>query len=256
MPTFRLLHAAGWDADAVLLDPPPALADIYETALFDSLDVLIDLAIELEVDALVLMPAAHADGISRGPSHRAEVHLRESFARLGEAGITGIVAVGPNADGWKRFASGDRNVTVLTPGDVATVPEREGGSVARFRCIDRVPADEHTTSKEGVEILLAPSLSTSAFENGTTSGVRYVALGHGERGTVTLRGGIAHSPGTLQSTGKAVGPRGATLVTLESNGQARTEAVPCGVLRFESIAIEAEPADTLEDLAPPHDGTI
>jgi hypothetical protein len=38
-------------------------------------------------------------------------------------------------------------------------------------------------------------------------------------------------------------------VTVEATGQARTEAVPCAVLRFESITVEAEPKDALDDLA-------
>jgi len=249
MPTFRLLHAAGWDADAVLLDPPPELADIFETASFAALDVLIDRAIELEVDALVLMPAARADGLSLGPSHRAELHLRESCARLTELDIAVILAVGANAKGWKRLAGGDANITVLTPGDIATLPERDGEPVSRLRCIDRVLADELAASKGDREILLAPSLSTQSFETGTASGSRYVALGSGERGTVTLRGGVAHCPGALQSCGKADGPHGATLVTFDSAGHTRTESVVSAVLRFESIAVEAEPTDSLEDVA-------
>jgi hypothetical protein len=245
-----MLHAAGWDADAPLLDAPAKLADIFESAQFESLAVLIDRAIELEVDAVVLMPATQADGLSRGPSHVAEVHLRESFARLSELGIAGIIAVSANADAWKRLAGGDANITVLAPGDVASLPDHDGQPDVRFRCIDRVAIEERTASPNGaVEILLAPSQAASVLESDQSAASRYVALGAGERTTVTLRGGIAHAPGTLQSTGKAIGPRGATLVTVEATGQARTEAVPCAVLRFESITVEAEPQDALDDLA-------
>lgn len=250
MPTFRLLHAAGWDADAVLPDPPPALADVFDSAHADTLSVLIDRAIDLEVDAVVLMPAESADGLSGGPSHRAETQFRESFARLGELGITGIIAVGANGECWKRLAGGDSGIVTLSPGDVATLPHRDEGTAARFRCIDGVPADAHSASSNvALEILLAPSLSTSAFEKAQSAASRYVALGSGERGTVSIRGGVAHAPGPLQSLGKSSGRRGATLVTLEAAGQTRTEAVPCAVLRFESIAVEAEPQDDLDDLA-------
>jgi hypothetical protein len=250
MPTFRLLHAAGWDPNAVLPDAPHALTDVFETALCESLSVLIDSAIELEVDAVVLMPAEPADGVARGPSHRVEAHFRESFARLGEVGISGVVAVGFNGECWKVLAGSDAAMIMLSPGDVATLPQRDDRIAARFRCIGSLRADEHwASSKEALEILLAPSLSTSAFENVQTAASRYVALGSGERGTLSIQGGVAHAPGPLQSLGKATGRRGATLVTLEATGQTRTEAVPCAVLRFESINVEAKPQDALDDLA-------
>lgn len=250
MPTFRMLHAAGWDADAILLDSPPRLASVVESACFESLSVLIDRAIELEVDAVVLMPALHADGLARGPSHRAEVQLRECFGRLNELGLAGFIAVGANADRWKRLAGGDSHITILAPGDVASLSDRDDQRRVRFRCIDQTVADDRPAPpSDVVEIVLAPSLSTSALEHSKNTASRYLALGSGERGTVTLRSGIAHCPGPLQSSGKANGPRGATLVTIEATGQTRTETVPCAVLRFESITVESESTDALEDLA-------
>ena len=250
MPTFRMLHAAGWDADAVVIDPPPKLADVFKSARFESLSVLIDRAIEIEVDALVLMPAVHTDGFSRGPSHLAETHLRECFSRLNEVGISGIIAVSANAETWKRLAGGASKLTILTPGDDLSLPARDNEPTVRFRCIDRLLANERqVASSDAIEILLAPSLSTAVLEDGKNTGGHYLAFGAGERATVTLRAGVAHSPGPMQSSGQALGPRGATLVTVEPTGQTRTEALPCAVLRFESLKVETEVKDGLEDLA-------
>ncbi|MBA3313972.1 MAG: hypothetical protein M3552_11960 [Planctomycetota bacterium] len=252
MPTFHLLHAAGFDPDAVLPQPPARLRGLFASASLAAVEQLVTRAIELEVDAVVVMPVPAIDGLSRGPSLHAEAALREQFERLADLDVAAFVVVGQHSEGWQRLAGGGSNVVVLSPGDVASVPDHEGRTRATFRCVDALAAPERSlpiASHDAVEIVLAPSLSAASVENPSSLRHRYLALGVGDKATVSLGGGIAHAPGAMQSLGKSCGPHGATLVSIDGAGKPRTEFVSTSVLRFEAITVEAEPTDALDDLA-------
>jgi DNA repair exonuclease SbcCD nuclease subunit len=80
--------------------------------------------------------------------------------------------------------------------------------------------------------------------------VDYLAFGAGRaRRTFAKRKGIAHDPGSVQgSRPLETGPRGATLVNVESDGTVHCDFVPTASVRWERFAISLDTAMDREEL--------
>jgi exonuclease SbcD len=82
------------------------------------------------------------------------------------------------------------------------------------------------------------------------SPVDYLAFGGGRaRRTFAKRKGIAHDPGCVQgSQSRETGPRGATLVSVDSDGTVHCDFVPTASVRWERFAIPLEASLGRHDL--------
>lgn len=248
MPPLRFLHAAGLAPDTRLPAPSPALADVFASAPLAAVRRLVTRAIELEVDFLLVTPAASAGDLS--PS--GETALRNEFDRLMEHGVTVFLAVGSPSPGWDRLAGRGSNVVLLTPGSFAPVSDRDGRPAGVLRCIDQPATADHAPPgpDDSLDLAVAPRLAAADLDGVSAIKHDYLGLGSGPRRFCDLAGGFAYAPGSLQATApQETGPHGATLVTIEPTGEVRTEFVPAAAVRFESFAVAAEPGDVIEDLA-------
>jgi DNA repair exonuclease SbcCD nuclease subunit len=82
------------------------------------------------------------------------------------------------------------------------------------------------------------------------SPVDYLAFGTGRaRRTFAKRKGIAHDPGAVQgSAPRETGPRGGTLVTVESDGTVQCDFVPTASVRWERFSIPVDATTSRPDL--------
>jgi hypothetical protein len=253
MPPIRFLHAAGLDPDAPLAAPSPALADLFASAQIAAVERLVTQAIERDVDFLLVTPAPPADGLPDGLSLKAEAALRGQFDRLLDHDVAVFLAVGSRTTGWERLAGRDTNVVLLTPGSFTAISDRDGRPAAILRCVDRpTPAERSIAPAPGdsLELAVAPRTAPRDLAGSTLLRCDYLALGAGPRESLALGSTTTHSPGPLAPHGpEDAGPHGATLVTIADDGHVRSEFVPASPVRYEAIAIDAEPHDGPEDLA-------
>jgi DNA repair protein SbcD/Mre11 len=80
--------------------------------------------------------------------------------------------------------------------------------------------------------------------------VDYLAFGGGRaRRTFAKRKGIAHDPGAVQGGGpRETGPRGGTLVTVESDGTVQCDFIPAASARWERFSIPVDAATSRPEL--------
>jgi hypothetical protein len=80
--------------------------------------------------------------------------------------------------------------------------------------------------------------------------VDYLAFGGGRaRRTFAKRKGIAHDPGAVQGGGpRETGPRGGTLVTVESDGTVQCDFIPAASVRWERFSISVDAATSRPEL--------
>jgi len=275
---LRFLHAADARLDRAIGEIPklpPKLASIVQDATRAAFDRFIALAIEHEVDFVLL---AGNTFVEADQSLAARLSLLDGFEQLERAEIRALILPGlldPLA-AWQRFPDLPDNVTLLAPGPKAIVPvKRDERVVARVGTELFLPArkkprtlrDElRSATQRPVPFKIAALLSdgeahdadtlknwcpetepesTAPGSTGPTGAGRqlpvdYVALGGGAvRRTVARRRGIAHDPGPLQGRGfDHSGPRGCTLVTVEQDGTVRCDFQPTASVRWEQFAVE------------------
>lgn len=255
MPPIRFLHAAGIDPDAVLPRLPTSSDDIVDAAPSTAIERLIDRAIDLQVDFLILSPALQA--AMTPPGFRSILALRRELARLTPHAIPVFLAVGTADSGWTQLVDRDSSITLLPAGQSAPLTDRDGRPFGRICCVAATGNGGTTTALPACDddaVLVAPSLSIDdlddRFHDRAPRSVRYFACGSGPRRSMPLESGLAHSPGTLQALSPAdCGPHGATLITLDEDRSVQTELVPVASVRYESLAVRARPAESLDDLA-------
>ena len=252
MPPFRLLHAAGLDPEAFLPEPPPGLNEIFAAAPLAAIERLVTRAIELQVDCLLVTPAVPIAGLPDGPGLSREADLRQQFGRLTDEGIPLLIAAGARGTGWERFADRNSKIVVLSPGSFAPLTDRHGSPSAVLRCVEQPTLANRplpSGANDTLELAVVPRLSADALRDVSMLRHDYLALGAGPRATAALAAGHAHCPGPLQAVGPSeTGAHGATLVTIDEGG-VTTGFVPTATVRFESVSVQSEAADQLDDLA-------
>jgi DNA repair protein SbcD/Mre11 len=277
---LRFLHAADAHLDQAIGEIPrlpPRLASIVQDATRAAFDRFIALAIDHEVDFVLLVGNTFVEA---DQSLSARMSLLDAFEQLDRSGIQALILPGAldPLDAWRRIADLPDNVTVLGSGPKGVVPvKRDEKVVARVGTELFIPArkkartlrDElRSASQRPVPFKIAAITSGAerdddallgdwcpdsqpddvASTNGEQNGrqgsgrqfpVDYVALGGGlDRRTLARRRGIAHDPGPLQGCGPdQSGPRGCTLVTVEQDGTVRCDFLPTASVRWEQFRV-------------------
>ncbi|HET6324858.1 MAG TPA: hypothetical protein VFG04_09170 [Planctomycetaceae bacterium] len=275
---LRFLHAADARLDQAIGEIPrlpPRLESIVRDATRAAFDRFIALAIDHEVDFVVL---AGNTFVEADQSLSARLSLLDSFEQLDRSGIQAVILPGPldPLDAWRRIPDLPDNVTLLGHGPKGVVPvKRDDKVVARVGTELFLPArkkartlrDElRSASQRAVPFKIAaitsgaerdddgllgnwcpdsqPDHAAPGEHNGQPVGgqrlpVDYVALGGGmDRRTLARRRGLAHDPGPLQGRGaNQSGPRGCTLVIVEQDGTVQCDFLPTASVRWEQFRV-------------------
>ncbi|MBK1698780.1 metallophosphoesterase family protein [Rhodovibrio salinarum] len=270
MPDFRFVHAGDLHLDTPFDglsrlggDLPARLRDASLTAF----DNLVAETLRVEADALVLAGDLY-DGPERGL--RAQLRLRDGFARLTQAGVQVFLVHGnhdPVEEGWSAVAWPE-GVHVFPTQEVEGVPvHRSGREIARVYGISYARRD--TTDNLAARF---PQTSDAPFAVGllhanvgnnpaharyapcelselTRGGMDYWALGHVHDAQV-LSDGAVHAvySGVLQGRSpkpSEQGPKGAYLVDVDDGRVSALSFRPLDVVRFETLQVDVEAvADT------------
>lgn len=256
---FRFLHAS----DLLLHRPlqgiaefPAAWQSVLASAAYHSAIRLFDAAIAERV-SFVLLSGNVVDLDYGGP--RAIAFLLSQFERLGQRGIE-VYWCGGEQDHLERWPTAIElppNVRLFpsTLVDSATV-RRQGKPLAT---IYGAASDPHRSSMKefqaGANVGFPIGLTHGSCESQRLAGhgVRYWALGGKvNRELVTQPGQIVAYPGShLGRDSTAAGPHGAILVSVESDGQVRTQSIDCDSVRWLNISLsvaESVHVDALKDL--------
>lgn len=282
MPDFRFVHAADLHLDTPFDglsrlggDLPARLRDASLTAF----DNLVAETLRVGADALVLAGDLY-DGPDRGL--RAQLRLREGFARLTDAGVQVFLVHGnhdPVQEGWSAIGSWPEGVHVFSAEEVESVPvTRAGREIARVFGISYARAD--TTENLAARF---PQTSDAPFALGllhanvgnnpahasyapcelaelTGGGMDYWALGHIHAAQVLSQGPVyAVYSGVLQGRSpkpSEQGAKGAYVVDVDDGRVSALDFRPLDVVRFEELSLEVagiadagQLQDALQDVA-------
>lgn len=260
----RFLHAS----DLRLHEPLAGLSEfpanwqsVLASAAYDAATRLFDAAIAERVE-FVLLSGNVVDLDVGGP--RALAFLLGQFERLGQRGIQVFWCAGPqdHLDRWPTAIELPGNVRLFASTLVDSVAiRRQQKTVATVYGAGFDP--QRSSWKDfqaGAGVGLPIGLTSLATERGplemgrlASPGIRYWALGgQVKRDLSTQAGMVVAFPGSPQGrSGAAVGPHGAVLVSLEVDGQLRTQAVDCDGVRWLALRLEVAESihvDALKDL--------
>jgi len=264
MPDFRFVHAGDLHLDTPFDglsrlggDLPARLRD----ASLQAFDNLVADTLRVQADALVLAGDLY-DGPDRGL--RAQLRLREGFARLTQAGVQVFLVHGnhdPVEEGWSAIRDWPAGVHVFATEAVESAPvTRDGREIARVHGISYARRD--TTDNLAARF---PATSDASFSIGllhanvgnnpaharyapcelkdlTGGGMDYWALGHIHAAQVLSQGPVhAVYSGVLQGRSpkpSEQGTKGAYLVEVTDGRVARLEFRPLDVVRFERLSLD------------------
>jgi DNA repair protein SbcD/Mre11 len=287
---LRFLHAAGLRLDHPLSGTGPLPDDqrrIAEDATLTAFDRLIDVAIERQVDFVLLVGDTF---VERDASLRAAAALADGCVRLAEQHIRVFVLPGREdpAIAWQTLPELPPNVTLLSRDDdplafvrdgqlVATIaraePPRSAGApmetgTARDETTRRRPFAIGLLSLDSVAVHARGRVerTNDAPPAGEAAGTPdqpdqpdttlqelpfdYVALGGGSsRQTIRTAAGVAHHPGSLQGMERRhIGQHGFTLVETAESGAVRQQFVPAAPVRWEEFILPADATASRERL--------
>ena len=264
MPDFRFVHAADLHLDTPFDglsrlggDLPERLRD----ASLQAFDNLIAETLRARADALVLAGDLY-DGPDRGL--RAQLRLRDGFARLAEAGVQVFLVHGnhdPVEQGWSAVKAWPEGVHEFATHQVESVPvTRDGREIARVHGISYAHRD--TTENLAARF---PASSDAPFAIGllhanvgnnpaharyapceladlTGGGMDYWALGHVHAAQVLADAPVhAVYSGVLQGRSpksSEQGAKGAYLVEVDDGRVAALTFRPLDVVRFEQLSVD------------------
>lgn len=274
MESFRFVHAARLLLDRQLQNSGPVPEDvrpIVEDATLIAWERVVECCLTERVDLLLLTGECcdPADGGLRGFSV-----LARGLERLADHKIPVVVAAGPgtSAGAWLAGLHWPANVTQLVGTDeipilrdrklLAIVRQGVGGPVTR-NCENpwllKLPSenDERPFSicvtPGAVDGLAWPAddwESSSAETAGSNRSPAYRAgSGSAAPRTVSIDSHVLHDPGPTQAIRPAeTGPRGCTLVVVDSGGQWKRTFVPTAPVRFEQLGLAVTAGQTRDDL--------
>src|SRR5271167_2873329 len=128
---LRFLHAADAHLDQAIGEIPrlpPRLASIVQDATRAAFDRCIALAIDHEVDFVLLAGNTFVEG---DQSLSARLSLLDAFEQLDRAGIGALILPGPldSLEAWRRISDLPDNVTLLASGPKGVVPVKRDDKV-------------------------------------------------------------------------------------------------------------------------------
>ncbi len=260
----RFLHASDLrlhEPLAGLSEFPPAWQPVLASAAYDAATRMFDAAIAERVE-FVLLSGNVVDLDVGGP--RALAFLLSQFERLGQRGIEVFWCAGPqdHLDRWPTAIELPGNVRLFasTLVDGVTVRRREKVVATVYGSAYDPQRSSWKDFQAGAGVGLPIGLTSLSAERGPLEmarlagqGIRYWALGgQAKRDVSTHSGVVVAFPGTPQGRGSsAVGAHGAVLVSLEVDGQLRTQTVDCDGVRWLTLSLavaESIHLDALKDL--------
>lgn len=266
----RMLHAADLRLDLPLRglgNLPDDLAAIVDGATLLAWDRLATLAIDREVDAVLLtgncFDAAQA-------SLSAEVTLRNSLARLDEQGIPVVVVPGSSdpAASWRDFPGLPENLIVFEDENDAPIEITDNGRllatvfpVTAETAIEPPELDSleagHAPQREtawNVGVLL-PNHHRAVNDSvsrllGKFASLHYLACHYSttDDELPLTEGLVFRQWGPQGLDPHETGPRGGTLVEFESGKKVRTHLMPVAPVRFERMSLSTVGVSTQDDL--------
>jgi DNA repair exonuclease SbcCD nuclease subunit len=260
----RFLHASDLrlhEPLAGLSEFPPNWQSVLASAAYDAATRIFDAAIAERVE-FVLLAGNVVDLDVGGP--RALAFLLSQFERLGQRGIQVLWCAGPqdHLDRWPTAIELPSHVRLFASTLVDSVAIRRQQKT--LATVYGAAFDPQRSSwkdfQAGSGVGLPIGLTSLAAERGplemarlASPGIRYWALGGQVARDVSTQGGMSVVfPGAPQGrSGSAVGAHGAVLVSLEVDGQLRTQAVDCDGVRWLSLRLEVAESihiDALKDL--------
>ena len=269
--TVRFLHTA----DVHLGSPLDGLAaedghlqDQLREATYDAFRRLIDVALETEVD-LVVVAGDLYDRESR--SVRANQFAAEQFARLEDAGIPVYLAYGNHdpVDAGIQYVDLPGNVHEFAAAEPESVVHESDGDAAVCLCGQSYrrkaesrrlhegfePADPDLPTIGVLHTGLDPDseryVPCSRAELTDREAFDYWALGHAHRPQIHSRDPVVAYPGIPQGRHvNEAGLCGALLVELEADGTSALEFVPTGQIVWQEETVSIETADATDQVDP------
>ena len=265
---LRLLHAANLRLDCPLQqfgNWSDDVRDLLDSATFVAFDRLISLAIERDVDALLVTGNSFDASVA---SLSAEVALRTGFERLAERSIPVFVTPGvidPLA-AWRDMPSLPANVTLLADAEEAPIDLTDRGRT--LATLIPVTADSAVEPYELDNILSLKRMQaadrpfivglalpiTSSMRERVAS--RYAALdwlgcaaGDNVASTLPLTDGTINPQGGPQGLSiDESGPCGAMLLEVDGHRRLRQMSIPLGPVRWERLTQSLDRVVTRDDL--------
>ncbi|QDT52276.1 putative metallophosphoesterase YhaO [Caulifigura coniformis] len=281
---FRFVHATNLRLDQPLTGAGALTADeraLVEDATLTAFARIIDACIQHQVDCLLLTGDCFEfqSGTLRG-----RLQMQRGLERLSDKGISAFILCGAldPPSSWKRGMALPPNTTLFTADDDEPVDlMTEGRTIASIAPIAMATSDDSSWREgplnwrtpagafriglvgAGTPIrwegstplpMAGPGVSPAAarlVQRAIEHGVNYLGLGEGaERSTLNLPSGIAHDPGSPQglNAGES-GPKGCSLIEVNSRGQAEIKFLPSGGVRWMSLSVDAPAAVDINQLA-------
>jgi exonuclease SbcD len=264
---LKLLHAADLHIDSPLrgLEKyPDAPADTIRTATRRAMENLVTLALEEQVDAVLLAGDVY-DGDWRG--YDTGLFFQRQLRLITDAGIP-VYLVSGNHDAESQITRNltlPRNVHQFTTHQNESVPNDDlglmvhGQGYARRAVIENLAADYPRAVPGMFNVgLLHTALTGRAghdtyapcsVEELASRGYGYWALGHVHTREVVSTEPHIVFPGNIQGRhAREAGPKGCTLVTVTGTGRVEVDHRDLDVVRWAHLHVDASTAADLDDV--------
>lgn len=264
---LRLLHAANLRLDCPLQHIAP-LADevreVVETATLTAFDRLVSLAIERDVDALLITGNSFDASVA---SLAAEVALRNGFERLDERQIPVFVTPGQldPASAWLELPTLPENITLLTDLEEPPIDLTDRGRLLATLLPVTVDAAVEPHELDNLFAARAGNLLDRPFVVGlllpdrpgvrNAPSARFAALdwlacsADDAQGDLPLTDGVVngqHGPQGLSFD--ETGPRGATLLEVDGQRRVKQSLIPLAPVRWEQLTQKLDGIRNRDDL--------
>jgi len=260
---LRLLHTANLRLDCPLQQFDVAsdeLRGLLESSTFVAFERLISLAIERDVDAVLITGNSFEAAAASLP---AEVALRNGFERLDEQGIPVFVTPGrlDPLESWTDIPALPPNVTLMGDAEEPPVDLMDRGrllaSLVAVTTDSAVPPAEldnilaargNGSDRPFVVGLALPHLRAGGASPSRYAALDWLACAAGEENLPLTDGVVNAQSGPQGLSIEESGPRGATLLEVDAQRRTRAVALPLGPVRWERITQSLDRVTSRDDL--------
>ncbi len=265
---LRLLHAANLRLDCPLQQFgtwSDDVRDLLESATFVAFERLVGLAIERDVDALLITGNSFDASVA---SLSAEVALRTGFERLDERSIPVFVTPGhlDPVTAWEDLPSLPENVTILadahdTPIDLtdrgrllATLIPVTADSAVEPHELDNIFAARSAAASErpfvvGLALPMRESIRANLVTRFAALDWLACAAGDNVASHLPLTDGTVNAQRGPQGLSiEECGPCGATLLEVDAQRRMKQSLIPLGPVRWEQITQSLDRVTSRDDV--------